>query len=380
MASILDILNPLRGVNTARAIAADFSLEERSSVIIPTPRSATSNVSALDALSLAAVYRAVSILSTAIKQIGVHTYRNDVELPSSPLWISQPDSQLTRAEFMARTVNSMALAGNAYWHITRNGRGETVNLEVLNPFDVLIRTAPDNVTMTGYTYRGIIDYQVTDIQHLKMLSVPGNHYGLGPIQSCQAELLNAKDTRDYASTWFTDAGVPSGVLKSDQMLSPDAAKAAKDAWNATSGAKHGVAVLGNGLSYQPMYLNPNDAQFLGVQGWNVQQIARIFGIPAQFLLSSVDGSSMTYTNIEQEQIQFARYTLSQYYVEIEQAMSSLLPRGTDARMNVDALLRSDTLTRYQAHQIAVAAGFKTVDEVRHDEKLPPLGGAANGVA
>jgi phage portal protein BeeE len=91
------------------------------------------------------------------------------------------------------------------------------------------------------------------------------------------------------------------------------------------------------------------------------------------MLASVDGNSMTYTNIEQEQIAFTRYTLSQYYVEIEQNLSALLPRGTEARLNIDALLRADSLTRYQAHQISLAAGFKTIDEVRRDEKLPPLG-------
>lgn len=378
MASLLDLLNPMRSMNSLRSVASDFDLEERSSAIVPPPRSATSGVNVNDALSLASVYRSVSILSTAIKQVGVHTYRDDVKLESTPLWIKQPDDKITRAEFMARTVNSMALTGNAYWLISRNGRGETVKLEVLNPLDVIIRATADGSALAGYTYRGTIDYKISDIQHLKMLSVPGNLYGLGPIQSCQAELLNAKDTRDYASTWFADAGVPSGVLKSDQMLSPDAAKAAKDAWNATAGAKHGVAVLGNGLSYQPMYLNPNDAQFLGVQNFNAVQIARMFGIPSSMLLVE-SGSSMTYSNVEQEDIAFTRYTLSQYYVECEQAMSALLPRGTEARMNIDALLRSDTLTRYQAHQIALAAGFKTIDEIRHDEKLSPLGGATNGI-
>jgi HK97 family phage portal protein len=229
----------------------------------------------------------------------------------------------------------------------------------------------DYGNLLGYTYRGTIEYSIRDIQHLKALSVPGNLYGLGPIQSCQPELLAIKDTRDYASTWFEKSGVPSGILKSDQMLSPDAAKAAKESWNALGAG--GLVVLGNGLSFQSNYLNPKDAQFLENQAFGVQQIARLFGIPANMMLASVDGNSMTYTNIEQEQIAFTRYTLSQYYVEIEAAMSSLLPRGTEARMNIDALLRSDTLSRYQAHQIALAAGFKTIDEVRHDEKLPMLG-------
>ena len=371
MASFLEFLNPLRPFETVRSVALDFErMEERSSSIVPPPRSATSGVTTGDALSMASVYRAISILSTAIKQVGVHIYRDDEKLESTPLWIKQPDDKITRAEFMARTVNSIALAGNCFWLVSRNGRGETVKLEVLNPFDMLIQS-DDYGNLLGYTYRGTIEYSIADIQHLKALTVPGNLYGLGPIQSCQPELAAIKDTRDYASTWFDKSGVPSGILKSDQMLSPDAAKAAKDSWNALGAG--GLVVLGNGLTYMPTYMNPRDSQFLENQAFGVQQIARLFGIPANMMLASVDGNSMTYTNIEQEQIAFTRYTLSQYYVEIEAAMSSLLPRGTEARMNIDALLRSDTLSRYQAHQIALAAGFKTLDEVRHDEKLPPLG-------
>jgi HK97 family phage portal protein len=354
-----------------RSVALDFDrMEERSSSIVPPPRSATSGVTTSDALSMASVYRAISILSTAIKQVGVHTYRDDEKLESTPLWIKQPDDKITRAEFMARTVNSIALAGNCFWLVSRNGRGETVKLEVLNPFDMLIQS-DDYGNLLGYTYRGTIEYSIADIQHLKALTVPGNLYGLGPIQSCQPELAAIKDTRDYASTWFDKSGVPSGILKSDQMLSPDAAKAAKDSWNALGAG--GLVVLGNGLTYMPTYMNPRDSQFLENQAFGVQQIARLFGIPANMMLASVDGNSMTYTNIEQEQIAFTRYTLSQYYVEIEQNLSALLPRGTEARLNIDALLRADSLTRYQAHQIALAAGFKTIDEVRRDEKMPPLG-------
>jgi HK97 family phage portal protein len=372
MASFLEFLNPLRPFETVRSVALDFErMEERSSAIVPPPRSATSGVTTSDALSMASVYRAISILSTAIKQVGVHIYRDDEKLESTPLWIKQPDDKITRAEFMARTVNSIALAGNCFWLVSRNQRGETVKLEVLNPFDMLIQS-DDYGNLLGYTYRGTIEYSIRDIQHLKALSVPGNLYGLGPIQSCQPELLAIKDTRDYAATWFTDSAIPSGVLKSDQMLSPDQATAAKNAWNTTAGAKNGVAVLGNGLTYMPMYLNPKDAQFLENQAFGVQQIARLFGIPSQMMIVE-SGSSMTYSNVESEQISFIRYTLSQYYVEIEANMSQLLPRGTDARMSIDGLLRADTLTRYQAHQIALAAGFKTIDEVRSDEKLPPLG-------
>lgn len=370
----LEFLNPLRPIEVARNVARDFDIEARSTGIIPPPRSASSGVTTNDALSLASVYRSVSIISTAMKQLGIHTYRDDVKTTSTPIWIRQPDIKQTRETWIESTVNSLALSGNAYWLVDRNPRGEVVNLQVLNPFNVIIQT-DDYGNPSSYFYNGTTTYPLDRVQHLALMRVPGNVYGLGPIQAAQKELLNAKDTRDYASAWFNDSGVPSGVLRSDQMLSPDQAAAAKEAWNLTAGAKNGVAVLGNGITYTPMYLNPKDAMFIESQAWNVQQIGRLFGIPANMLMASVDGNSMTYTNMEQEQMAFVRYTLSQYIIEIESNMSALLPRGTVAKMNVESLLRSDTLTRYQAHQIAIAAGWLTIDEVRAIEDLPPTNGA-----
>jgi HK97 family phage portal protein len=314
-----------------------------------------------------------------MKQLGIHVYRDDKEVSPTPLWIRQPDAATTRESWMESTVNSLALSGNAYWEVARNPRGETVNLRVLNPFNMLIKT-DEFGNVLGYTYRGTKEYSLNDIQHLALCRVPGQAYGLGPIQGAQQELLNARDTRDYAATWFTDSGVPSGILKSDQMLSPDQAKAAKDAWNATAGAKNGTAVLGNGLTYQSSYLNPKDALWIEAQAFNVQQIARLFGIPAAMLLASVDGTSMTYTNMEQEQMAFVRYTLSQYIIEIESALSHVASRGSMVKLNVDSLLRTDTLSRYQAHQIAIAAGWMTIDEVRAIEDLPTLEGDFSAVS
>lgn len=375
MASLLDFLNPLRAIETVRSVAADYSIDlQQRSAIVPPPRSATSGVTPSDSVGIAAVYRGVSILSNAIKQIGVHLYRDDVRLESTPLWVRQPDDKITRAEFMARTVNSMALAGNAYWKIYRNGRNEVIKLEVLNPFEMLIKST-DSGELAGYTYRGTTEYNSDEIQHLKMLSIPGNLYGLGPIQACQQELRNAKDTRDFAAKWFSDSGMAAQVVSPKVPVSPDTLT---DIANSLRNAQTGGSVVApTELSIQNLFLNPRDAMFVEVQNWNTSQVCRILGIPANMMLAEA-GSSMTYSNVEQEQIAFTRFSLSAYYIEIEQAMSYLLPRGTDARMNIDALLRTDTLTRYQAHQIAIAAGFKTIDEVREDEKLAPLLGAIDG--
>jgi len=343
--------------------------------IVPPPRSASSGVSTSDALSLAAVFRAVSILSTAIKQLSIHVYRDGVETTSTPIWIRQPDPKQTRAAFLEQTVNSMALSGNAFWRVYRNEtRNEVVKLEVLNPFDVMIQS-DDYGNLKNYVYRGTQTLSIADIQHLSMLRVPGNLYGLGPIQSAQKELLAITSTRDYVSEWFAAGGTPAGILKTDQMLDGADAQRAAEAWNALGSGK--TAVLGNGLSFQSTYLSPKDAQFLETQSFGVEQVSRLYGIPVNLMATAIQGGSMTYSNIEQELISFTRFTLASYYVEIEEAITALLPgRLTNvAKMNIDALLRSDTLTRYQAHQIALDpnTGWLSKDEVRNIEGLAPNG-------
>ena len=371
----LEFLNrPSMGLtDTSRDTVAP--LNTRSGGIVPPPRSATSGVSIGEALSLAAVFRAVSILSTAIKQLSIHVYRDGVETTSTPIWIRQPDPKQTRAAFLEQTVNSLALSGNAFWRVYRNDtRNEVVKVECLNPFDVLIQS-DDYGNLVNYVYRGTQKLSIADVQHLSLLRVPGNLYGLGPIQSAQKELLAITSTRDYVSEWFAAGGTPAGILKTDQMLDGADAQRAADAWNALGSGK--TSVLGNGLSFQSTYLSPKDAQFLETQSFGVEQTARLFGIPVNLMATALQGGSMTYSNIEQELISFTRFTLASYYVEIEEAMTALLPgRLTNvAKMNIDALLRSDTLTRYQAHQIALdpTSGWLSKDEVRIIEGLGPNG-------
>ena len=116
-------------------------------------------------------------------------------------------------------------------------------------------------------------------------------------------------------------------------------------------------------------LKPADAQWLEVQQFGVTGIARLFGIPATLMLAAIEGTSMTYTNVEQEWIGYVRFTLMTYLREIEDAFSAVLPTGQTARFNVEGLLRTDTKTRYEAHEIAIRAGFMSPDEVRRIEKL-----------
>lgn len=359
-------------------------LEERAAApapTYPTPPARTSTsrgaVGAGEALTISTVYRAVQIHAIAAKQIGIGAWRNGATLANTPAILAQPNLGCTRSAFIEQTVVSLASAGNCYWLKTLTGTGAVANLEVLNPLDVVIESDDSGKPIA---YRdGDIRYGLERIQHLSLLRVPGSAKGLGPIQAAQIELRGAIDLRDYSSNWFEDGDIPTGILKSDAHLTAEAAALAKAQWAESQGARAGVAVLGAGLDYKPIFLSPADAQFLESQKFTVSQVARLFGVPASLMLAAVEGSSMTYANVEQDWLGYVRFSLMSYLVEIEDAFSAILPRGTEARFNVEALLRTDTTTRYSAHKLALDGGWMTIDEIRAIENLgamPTTGGPA----
>lgn len=330
------------------------------------------------ALSLSAVYRAFQILSTAVCQLSLDQFRGDDRIPSVAL-LKSPDIDSTRSAFLEYTVTSLAATGNAYWFLTRSTLDNSViDIKPINPAEVAVRPATGLLPIR-YAWKGK-DYTAKQIRHLQLMRLPGHDEGHGPIQAARSEIQGALDVRDYASTWFSDGTVPNGILTTDLPLSPDQAKQYKNAWNGLDAkgepdpSGHDIRVLGQGLKYDYLTLKPADAQFLETQQFTTTQLARLFGIPASLMLAAVEGSSMTYSNIEQVSIDFVRYTLMAYLREIEEAFSALLPHNNSARFNIDALLRSDTKTRYEAHEIALRAKFKTVAEVRADEGLPFLAG------
>lgn len=352
----------------------DMPQHDPSVALIVPPRSAAdAAVSVSDSMTLSTVYRAISIHAIAAKQLSFDAYRGGVELTpdQAPAWLKRPDINSTRSAFLEQTVVSMATSGNAYWRITRNDRGVS-NLEVLNPLDVLVQTNTAG-RVVQYQYQGT-NYRPDDIQHLRLLRVPGTPYGLGPIQAAQRELRGAIDVRDYAGNWFTGSGVPAGYLTTDQPLNADLATQYRDTWTNATANRTGVPVLGAGAKFEALYLNPEDALWIDAQKFNVTSVARLFGVPASLMLATVEGGTQTYANVAQDWLGYVRFSLMHYLVEIEDAFSQLLPRGTEARFNVEALLRSDTETRYTTYNLAIEGGWLRRSEVRAIENLPPIPG------
>lgn len=349
---------------------ADESAHIIESHIAPPPYDrGLGNFSTASALSISTVYRAVQILATSASQLPITVERGGVKLPTRDVstLITKPALDMTRVEFIEQSVTSLATAGNAYWKLQRVDGYGVANVEVLSPHEV--EPVNDNGKIV-YHYHGD-KLPAADVKHLKLISVPGSIKGLGPIQAARVELAGALNLRDYANNWFNDAHMPDATLSTPNALTKTDADTYLEIWE--QGAKEGkrVRMLGNGLKFEPIMLNPADAQWLENQQFTTTQMARLFGTPASLMLAAVEGSAMTYQNVEQDWIAFTRFTLMGYLRKIEDAFSELLPRGQDVRFNIEALLRTDTLTRYQAHGLALGR-WMTEDEVRNIENLPPL--------
>ncbi|MCU1530117.1 MAG: Phage portal protein family [Frondihabitans sp.] len=347
--------------------------------IVPNGRERAPWVSQERALTLSTVFRAVQIHATAVSQLSLQVERQGQTVADTPSLVRKPSLSRSRSRFLEEITCALYLDGNAFLRIVRGPSSEVVDLDVLDPRKVSVRVDGTTGRKTfGYGTRN--DLTTSDIAHLKFLSLTGVDRGLGPIQAAQMELAGALDARDYGSGWFNEGSMPSGILKTDQILNSEQAANHKRAWNGLDDegqrvegwTPHDTKVLGAGLNYVPLLLKPADIQFLETQQFTTTQIARLMGVPSSLFLAAVEGGGQTYSNVEQDWIGYVRFSLMNVLREIEETLSELTPRGQSVRFNIDALLRTDTKTRYESHAIALNAGFKTDDEVRENEGLPPF--------
>jgi HK97 family phage portal protein len=325
-----------------------------------------------EALTLTAVYRSIQIIATPISKMPMQTfkYATGLEVPvENPVLVNKPNYLESKRDFIFQTVVSMALDGNAFWLKSYGSNGQVNNLTLIPANAVTIRLVNG---VKHYDYQLNQDTQVqtttSDIQHLKLFSRVGYLRGLGPIDSCSKDIAAALELRNFAANWFGQAGIPTGILKTDKPIGAEDANEITERWHAKQSERK-VAVLGQGFEWQTVQLNPRDAMFTDVQIQQVQAIARLFGIPARLLLTGVDGSSDTYTNLQDENQVFYRHTIMAYTDAISDALSECLPRGTRVEFNFEGLFRADMANRFNMYETAIRAGFMTTEEVRRKEGL-----------
>jgi HK97 family phage portal protein len=347
-----------------------FSNPEARAVTPIIPSRSSTLATPESALTLTAVWRSVQILATTVSNLGIQTkrYATGIEqIIENPAFVNNPSLTVKRREFIAATVSDLALYGNAFWYKTYDSNARILDVTQVPSSSVQVRYLNDTINSPRvYDYMGK-SYGSEAFEHLQLFPKVGALKSPSPIETCSKDIVGALDLRDYQANWFSAGGVPTGVLKTGKEISPDDAQTITNNWN-TKQATRQIAVLGNGFEYQQIALKPSEALFTEVSSQSVQGIARLFGIPPRKLVTGVDGTSDTYSNLVDEESAFFRETVQAYTRPIQDALSNCLPRGTRVEFQWEDLVlsKSDRLAMWSD---AIAAGIVTPEYAANKEGL-----------
>jgi HK97 family phage portal protein len=211
----------------------------------------------------------------------------------------------------------------------------------------------------------------SDVLHIPGLGFDGL-VGYSPIAMAKNAVGLAIATEEYGAKFFANGAAPGGVLEHPGTIKDP--QKIKESWNAAyqgSGNSHRVAVLEEGMKYQPIGISPEQAQFLETRKFQINEIARIFRVPPHML---ADLEKSSFSNIEQQSLEFVKYTLDPWVVRWEQSMCRALLMESEKsklfiKFNVDGLLRGDYVSRMSGYATARQNGWMSANDIRELENL-----------
>ena len=344
-------------------------------------------VSLTRAVGLSAVWACVSLISGSIASMPLVLYRREpegrekaTEHPLFDVLRLRPNPVIPVVAFYEALVTSLLLRGNAYALITKDDDSRVRALWNLNPDRVSVE-----ILKTGrLRYRVTTPSGQTTVPEGGMLHIVGpmsddGYQGRSVISTFRETLGLGMATERYASEFYANAATPKGILSSPKVLGDAARTRLKDSLAATHvgpGARHKTIVLEEGMSWTALGVSHEDSQFIETRRFTIEEIARIFGVPAAMVGGEATGS-MTYSNVESRSLDYLKYTLGPWLARIESAInfaciSPLERRQLYVEFLPDALLSTDVKSRYEAYTLGVAGGWLTLDEIRQRENLPAL--------
>lgn len=326
--------------------------------------------------AIPAVYGGTQKIADTVGSLPMRAYDDDGKpLARQPLLLQKPDPVETYHDTLSKIVYSLIFDGNAYLIPTTRDAvtGEVRNVYVPHPGEVNVEWDARQVYRL-YSWRDKNLEANRDIVHVALNMFPGQLKGVGPFTAARLMAEGALYEQNFANKLMKEDATPSGVIEIPGEVTEDEAEAIKNKWMDAHGNRKRPAILAGGYKFTPITLNPVDAQFIEQRQFTVQEIARLLGLPAYFLLVE-QGSSLTYSTTESLFRLWLTSSLNPTYLErIQQAFTTLLPPGVNAQFEVKELLRADIETRYKAYAEALNAGWLTPNEVRLEEGLDPIEG------
>ena len=326
------------------------------------------------AMTVPTVWACVALLSNAVSMLPLETFERRgaiAQRVDDAVIVTSPAATMTQSEWLHMLMVSALLRGNAYGQTVERDRntGLPTQIEILNPDNVRLEMVKGRLLYWSNASGTQVDI-TGDMWHVRGLTMPGSKVGLSPVSYAAATLGIDLSARKFAQDFYTAGGIPTAVLTSDRAINQGNSRTLKEKLREATRNREPL-VLGEGLTYQQISVNPDEAQFLATQQATVAQIARFFGVPAG-LVGGTEGGSMTYSNVEQRSIDFLTFGVQFWLRRIEDAMSVLLPPRQFVRFNVDALLRTDAETQAKVANQAIAGKWWAPMEERAKRNLPPM--------
>lgn len=340
------------------------------------------------AMQTTAVYACVRILAETIASLPLHTYKytetgkeKATEHHIYKLLAEEPNSEMTSFVFRETLMSHLLLWGNAYAQIIRDGRGNVIGLYPLLPNKMTVNRASNGeiyYIYSRYTDENpnISGYGDVYLQNHEVLHIPGLGFdglvGYSPIAMAKNAVGMSIACEEYGASFFANGANPGGVLEHPGVVKDPAR--VRESWNSVyqgTGNAHKVAVLEEGMKFQSIGIPPEQAQFLETRKFQINEIARLFRIPPH-MVGDLEKSS--FSNIEQQSLEFVKYTLDPWVIRWEQAMKKalLLPsekKDYFIKFNVDGLLRGDYQSRMNGYATGRQNGWLSSNDIRELENL-----------
>lgn len=334
-------------------------------------------------LALSAVWACVRRLSETISTMPIQVFERtadgnravDYQHPLQFVLHDSPNADMTSIEFWQAMQCCVELWGNAYASKQQVG-GELVGLNFLRPERMQVRKLTDG--RIQYLYAGQSGRQEffdDDILHVKGMTLDGV-LGLSTISYMRNTVGIGQALETTAGDVFKNGMRPSGVFNVPHQLKENQREAIQKKIDVFKQDRNGgILVTELGEKYTPISVNPEDAQLLASRSWSVEEICRWFGVPP-YLVGYTEKSTSWGTGMEQQNSTYLMYSILPRIRKIEQAIERTLIAPSDrrrffVRFNYEGLLRADSKTRAEVHQIEVRNGIRSRNEVRELENLPP---------
>jgi len=324
------------------------------------------------ALRHSAVWACLRLRANLISTMPVDLFRRvdgiQVEVPKPPVLVT-PGGTVKMREWMYSSQFDLDRSGNAVGLITaRDGLGLPARIELVPIGDVTVRMRKGELT-----YRiGGKTYQPDEVWHEKQYTVAGLPVGLSPVAYAAWSISEYLSIQQFALDWFSSGAVPSAHLKNTaKTISPDVAEETKQRFKAAV-ANRDLFVTGMDWDYKMIQAEQASTDWIAAKNFGISDVARFFDCPADLIDAAVSGSSVTYANMGQRNLQFLIMSLGPAVSRREDALSDLSSRPRFVKLNAASLLRMDPQTQASVIKTRIDSRTLTPSEARALYDQPPL--------